>query len=99
MSTIVKAKEHPEWDVLGVLQTAKNKALESSDSDETNDEQKDGASGEEPLYSMPILELGKTMVLQSTSTKDPVSTYQRVDWTTNKRVYKHKVYIKQKAGS
>ena len=48
---------------------------------------------------MPIQELGKNMVLQSTSTKDPVSSYQRIDWTANKRVYKHKVYIKQKAGT
>lgn len=39
------------------------------------------------------------MVLQSTSTKDPVSSYARIDWTANKRVYKHKAYIKQKAGT
>ena len=45
---------------------------------------------------MQLQELGKTMVLQSTSTKDPVSSYARIDWTANKRVYKHKVYIKQK---
>ena len=48
---------------------------------------------------MPVMELGKGMVLHSTSTKDAVSSQQRIDWTANKRVYKHKVYIKQKAGT
>lgn len=93
LTKVVKAKDHPEWDVLGVLESLQ-KSHKADEEDNKEDSKDSNASSEEPIYNMPVCELAKNMVLQSTSTKDPVSSYQRIDWAANKRVYKHKAYIK-----
>ena len=66
---------------------------DSQDTIKSSDSSKNGDSS--ATFQQPtLMELGKNMVLTSTSTNDPVSSFQRIDWTANKRVYKHKVYTK-----
>ena len=68
MSVLVKANEHPGWEVLGILQSLKKRIEIPDDPEEAEkeDEEKkeeDSLSLEEPFYNLPIVELGKNMVL------------------------------------
>jgi hypothetical protein len=64
---LVKAKEHPDWEVLGILQSLKKKIDIPEDPEEDakeDEEKKEGEVGsQEPFYTLPIVELGKNMVL------------------------------------
>ena len=87
----VNLDEHPVWAQLKFLQ-GKSEIIQSLEETKKNVEKE--VSDSEASYSVPLAELGKTMVLQSTSTGDPINSYQRTDWTVNKRMYKHKLYVK-----
>ena len=57
LQKVVKANEHPDWEVLAVLQSLRSKLRDTaieSDSEDTklgkDDLFKDGAAGEEPRY-------------------------------------------------
>ena len=69
LQKVVKADEHPDWEVPAVLKSLRSKARDASldsDSEDTkvgkDDLFKDGGTGEEQKV-IPVQELGKTMVL------------------------------------
>ena len=72
LSKMVKAEQHPDWEVLQILKSLRPSKKDDSETDEEEIKQQEADA--QPVYSMPIAELGKTMVLHSTSTKDPVSS-------------------------
>ena len=71
LSKVVKANEHPDWEVLALLQSLRSKTRDAAIDTESGEETKlskedlfkDGVAGDEPRFQIPIAELGKNMIL------------------------------------